>query len=289
MFMGRATTPNSSSRTRGREATAKAFRRLGLPKDEVNLLDALFRALDEDTLIDFDKLEGQEQERLDFTFATPERALWLGAGLRLPMLRDQITWIVDRLASHTCLTKVLDIGSGPGLTSAVIAASLNVPVTALDPQRGSAASAARLATELQCIVSSCDTSPSDAPVQVWEETGAIICQAVMWYLQPGLEPGGTVADGINEGAAISDVSDDARTVFKHAGDCGLLLVCDHAFPNLWSFTIQQAKVVGLRPDWESLIDVSHDLPLGFDRQLCLKFVAGPSDGDDLETLRQVLA
>ncbi len=131
--------------------------------------------------------------------------------------------------------------------------------------------------------------PTTTRLEVWEGIGAIICQAVMWYLQPGLSVHGTTKDLISHGATMDFASPDAQTTFSYAGKCGLLLVCDHAYPDLWGFTIKQAAFVGLSPVWDSLLDVSHDLPLGRDRQLCLEFVSGPAGQDDLATLAEILA
>lgn len=104
---------------------SKILRRLGLPRgDDVGyLISSIAGALPAEILAEFDDLEGDESARLDIALADSETALWLIVGLRLPMIRAQLPWVLERLTalSLTEGSAVLDVGSGGGLTSAVVA------------------------------------------------------------------------------------------------------------------------------------------------------------------------
>ena len=282
--------PQTDREKAQREADG-ACRRLGLPTSESpgSVVGAIRGALDQDVLDRYDTYEGNDRARLDFMFADPRRALWLSAGLRMPLVRVQLGWLLWALrrAGVGQGSYVVDIGSGAGLTASVLAKGLGAQLVAMDPQQGSGAATAWVADQLGVVVDALEVSSSDWPAGARQAPDVLIAQAVLWYLEPDLsradEP--MVALAANPPQA----SPQMATFLDRCAASRVAAILDHDFKDLWVLVITGLAERGMFPDWASAELVSKELPGRDDRQLSLTFTSTRRSTGNLAKLDALLS
>lgn len=255
-------------------------------------MSSLVGALPAETLAAFDEPEGNEQARMLVIYSNPLAALWLGVGLRAPMMRAQLPWIADQLKHHGIGpgSRVLDVGSGCGLTAAVVQSLLGCEVVGIDPQPGSAAAGAWISEGLGSSVEFFEMFPRDLPAAGLGRFDAVIAQTAVTYTQPNPCQDARGGRGVFL-AALQDptpVTEDLRAMLDVAVEAGLLLACDHDQPSLWGYFAIQAGEHDLVPEWTSAAANAFQLPLGEDRQISLAFVPGTLGPDDLDRLSEII-
>jgi len=282
------------SESRGQKDVERIFRRLGLPTTASveAVIGMVAGALPHDVLDAFDDAEGNESKRLAMVYSNALNALWLGAGLRAPMLYAQLPWIIDRLRDHgiTRDSTVLDLGSGSGLTAVTIQSILGCQVTGVDPQPGSAAAGDYLNDRIGTAVQFVEHYPHEY-LSISGTFDAVVAQAVLAYTQPqpcrDPEPGGAAfRRGLED---PTPPTADTLALIQVGATAKCLLVLDHDQPSLWGYLAQHAgRNGGLAPRWETLAIESFLLPLGQDTQIAMAFERGAWSEVDLEQLVAVL-
>ena len=272
----------------------RIFKRLGLPtsNDSRAVLGAIVGALPAATIEAFDSAENDEGKRISIMFENPLSALWLGVGLRAPMVRAQLPWIVSELKDRGIGpgSRVLDVGSGCGLTPSVVQALTGCSVVGIDPQPGSASAGRWMNAQLGTDVQFLEALPRNLPDLELEPFDAVIAQTTVTYTQP--KPCRAMERGIGAFVAAmkssTPTTEDTRALLDAAVQSGLLLACDHDQPSLWGYLAIQAGERDLRPDWSSLASKEFSLPLGTDRQLSVAFIPGSMNADDLDVLFEAI-
>jgi hypothetical protein len=269
------------------------MRRLGLPTtdDAGAIIGSIRGALDPDILEEYDSYAGSDDARLAFMFAEPKRALWLACGLRLPMMRRQLAWILERLSAHGVSQgdTVVDVGSGAGLTAATVARASSADVVALDPVPGSADAAMWVADQLATSL-----SVREQTLDQWEPEASsngrivIIAQAVLWYLN------GDMPDRRHDPVLtlVQDPpapGDGLRDFFQTCSQSDAVLITDHNWNDLWVMTVLGLSQQGLYPEWSTARVDTFDLPGMPDTQLSLAFTREASQDIDFARLRTMLA
>lgn len=282
--------PRSS---REEQAVASVMRRLGLPStdDAGAIVGSIRGALDADILEVYDSYAGSDEARLAFMFEEPKRALWLACGLRLPMMRRQLAWILEYLSTHGWShgDTVVDVGSGAGLTAATVARALSVDVVGLDPVPGSADAAMWVAGQLEASLSACEQT-----LDQWHSNlssdgrTAFIAQAVLWYLN------GDMPDRRSDPVPVlvqdpPVPGDGLREFFKACSQSDVVLVMDHNWNDLWVMTVLGLSEQGLYPDWSTARVDTFDLPGLPDTQLSVAFTREARQEIDFTVLRTILA
>lgn len=266
-------------------------RRLGLPTSESpeSIIGAIMGALDPEILIRYDDYVGNDGARLAYMFGEPSRALWLAAGLRIPLLRAQLRWLLSvlrraDLAPGFC---VVDLGSGVGLTAAVLAKAFKSRVTAIDPQPGSKAAATWVANQLGVEVEAWEGSSVDWPSSVTQSPDVLVAQAILWYLQP-------TSDRRNEtlAALVANPPKASLQMAQFLDRCAasrIAVVMDHDYRDLWVLVLAGLAERGMFPDWSSAELVGKKLPNGYDRQLSVVFTRSRQVSHDLLRLESLLS
>lgn len=269
------------------------MRRLGLPStdDAGAIIGSIRGALDADIIEEYDSYAGSDEARLAFMFQEPKRALWLACGLRLPMIRRQLAWILEILlargVSHG--DTVVDVGSGAGLTAATVAQASSADVVALDPVTGSADAAMWIADQLATsLVAREQTLDQWQPDVSGDGRTVIIAQAVLWYLN------GDMPDRRHDPvlSLVQDPpvpGDGLSEFFQACSQCDVVLVMDHNWNDLWVMTVLGLSEQGLYPDWSTARVDTFDLPGMPDTQLSLAFTREAHQKIDFTVLRTKLA
>ena len=272
----------------------RIFKSLALPtsNDPRAVFGSIVGALPAPVIEAFDKAENNEGKRIAIMFENPLSALWLGVGLRAPMVRAQLPWILSQL-KHRGIgpgSRVLDVGSGCGLTASVVQAVTGCSVVGIDPQSGSSFAGQWINEQLGTDVQFFETLPRNLPELGLEAFDAVIAQTAVTYTQP--KPCRLMERGIGTFvAAMQDatpITADTRALLDTAVQARLLLTCDHDQPSLWGYLAIQAGERDLTPDWSSLVSDEFVLPLGADRQLSIAFVPGTMSADDLDILFEAI-
>lgn len=290
-MLGKEQRPHHGSTPKSVKDVDRIFRRLGLPTTNA-VVGAIAGALPNDVLDSFDEAENSESSRLPIVFANPVNALWLGVGLRAPMVRAQLLWIVTQLAAHGIgpTSRVLEVGTGCGLTASTIQAILGCQVLGIDPQPGSADAGVWLNDQLGANAEYLETTPSELPPSLLGHFDAVVAQAAFTYTQP--DPCRNPAPGKamfnNALKNDSPPTADTRAVLAAGQAAGCLLVLDHDQPSLWGYVAAQARIQGLAPDWTTLETSAFLMPLGPDRQISLTFHQGDLSDEDLTCLRGII-
>jgi hypothetical protein len=272
----------------------RIFKRLDLPtsNDLRAVLGTIVGTLPATTLEAFDNAENNDRKRISIMFENPLSALWLGVGLRAPMVRAQLPWIVSQLRERGVGpgSRVLDVGSGCGLTASVVQVLTGCCVVGIDPQSGSASAGQWINEQLGTNVQFIEALPRELPILGLEPFDAVIAQTAVTYTQP--EPCRSMERGIEAFVAAmqnsTPITEDTRALLDLAVRTGLLLACDHDQPSLWGYLAVQAGERDLVPDWASLDTNEFGLPLGPDRQLSFAFVPGTLSPDDLDALFEAI-
>lgn len=272
----------------------RIFKHLALPtsNDSRAVLGAIVGALPAATIEAFDSADNDEGKRIAIMFENPLSALWLGVGLRAPMVRAQLPWIVGQLKDRGIGpgSRVLDLGSGCGLTPSVVQALTGCSVVGIDPQAGSASAGQWINAQLGTDVQFLETLPQNLPDLELGPFDAVIAQTTVTYTQP--KPCREMERGTRAFVAAmqssTPITEDTRALLDVAAQTGLLLACDHDQPSLWGYLAIQAGERDLRPDWTSLASDEFLLPLGADRQLSIAFVPGSMHADDLDVLFEAI-
>lgn len=272
----------------------RIFRRLGLPVSSAPevVIGSIAGAISHEVLDAFDDAENNEAARLPIIFNTPKNALWLSVGLRAPMVRAQLPWIIDQLRVRGIGpgSTVLDVGSGCGLTSTVIQSVLGCDVIGIDPQQGSASAGVWLNDQLDTSVSFREIYPRELSDTEVGSFDAVIAQAALTYTQPDPCRNPSPGEAVFSRALRSDIPATPDThVLLHAGlRSTCLLVLDHDQPSLWGYLAQKAGHMGLIPDWSTLVTDSFMLPLGPDSQISVTFRPGVMNESDITRLKSLI-
>ena len=271
------------------------FNTLGLPltSDPRDIVARLTQALPKDVLQRFDQLEGSESARLNLIWENPDNALWLGVGLRAPMVRAQLIWLLQVLQSAgiDSSSLVLDVGAGCGVSSATIKRATGATVIAIEPGRGSAVASLHVAEKVGARVTPHEIPAARMADLDLGEIGAVVAQAVITYLQPGLSTlgGASTATRVHQMLLTPPTATaDALAVFGAGEEARRLVVIDHAYPALWGFVLEQASAHSLVPDWSTAATFEFALPLGGDRQVGLAFRPGGAVPNDASRLIAML-
>ncbi len=253
------------------------------------VIGSIAGALTHEVLYAFDESEDSETARIQMIFENPQNALWLGVGLRAPMVRAQLAWIIDQLRAQGIgpSSRVLDIGSGCGLTATIIQSILSCEVLGIDPQPGSAAAGEWLNQQLGTTAAFREIYPKDLEETEHATFDAVISQAGLTYMQAkpcrDESPGKAIfTRALND---ITPATPDTQALLNAALQSKCLLLLDHDQPSLWAYLASQARSNGLAPDWNTLATHSYLLPLGQNSQISLVFKPGTLSDSDIENLR----
>ena len=279
-----------SNRDRAQRDADVLCRRIGLPTSQSpeSVIGSIRGALNPDILNEYDEYAGQDAARLTFMFDEPERAMWLSVGLRMPLVRLQLGWLLWVLRENrtSAGATLLDVGSGCGFTAVSLANALGAHVYAVDPQPGSVAAAGWVADRLGTKVEASETSMETWALPDGAEPDVVIAQAVLWYLQPDLD---------NDAASLASLvaeppmpNEQMALLLDRCAKSEHALVMDHDFLDLWVLVVDGLAKRGMFPDWPHAELISCRLPGRDDRQLSLPFTRTPSGEDDLSTLSEAL-
>lgn len=280
-----------SDRDRARIEVDGVCRRLGLPTSESaeSIRGAIIGALDPEVIDRFDDCEGNDAARLAHMFGEPNRALWLAVGLRIPLVRAQLTWllVVLRQADLQPGCLIVDIGSGVGLTASVLAKVFKAHVLAIDPQPGSKAAATWVSNQLGVEVDAWEGSSIDWPSSVTQSPDVLVAQAILWYLQPA-------GDRRNESVASLAANPPKPSLqmerfLDRCASSRIAAVMDHDYRDLWVLLLAGLAERGMFPEWGTAELVSKELPNGNDRQLSLSFTRSRQVSQDMLQLQSLLS
>ena len=117
-----------------------------------------------------------------------ERTRLLWGGWYARAIAAQCAWLGEYLGPIVASAEdpvLVEVGSGLGFNSAVLSAALGVPIVAVDPTPGSAASAARLAERTQGDVHPHELDVSSLPELLGDMRPTVaFCAGVLRHIQP---------------------------------------------------------------------------------------------------------
>ena len=239
-----------------------AARCVDLPtsRDLKYISSALASAVPPDLARAWDDLEGDSEGRIAIALANPDYACIVTSGVMLPTYLEELAWVVDAAKSLGLgpSNVALDIGSGAGLTAAVIAKDSGAVVVALDAEPGSVASATVTAQRVGCVTVRPEQGrPSTLLFD--SDLDLVITQAffsTVWTDTSAAPSSGLVPSGRADFAQMSrrDPPADAAAVLELVERAGEWLVVDYAArSDIWRWILGQAGARELLPDWDGAI------------------------------------
>jgi predicted RNA methylase len=269
---------------RSDKALRNAFRRLQLPTsdDPRAIVATVAPAIPTDIRTAWDDLEGDDDARVAFAFQHPTVAHLLTTGITLPTFREELEWILTRFDQGLPAGPVIDVGSGSGVTAAVIALASKRPVTACEPAPGAAQAIAHVAEIVGVEVRAVEEPVSMLSDELFGDAGVAVVQSVLSYI--GFGSGDAPAKQPSCSALV--------TALSTVGDA---LVIEHTMnargsTETWTSFMMQMTHSGMYPVWETACfatgynvftpDVpAHERPLYARPKLCLRFCpSGDADG-----------
>lgn len=174
---------------RSDKALRNAFRRLQLPTsgDPRNIVAALMPAIPAEVGNVWDGLEGDDEARVTFAFQHPALAHLLTVGITLPTFREELEWILARFDEGLPEGDVIDLGSGAGVTAAVLALATKRIVTACEPVTGATSATAHVADTVGVEVRPIEAPLSKLTPDAFDGARVGIAQSILSYVGFGFE------------------------------------------------------------------------------------------------------